>query len=159
MTGKRFVEKAVGALLASITADFETQLRAVEVDLGLDPGTLPDPEAYVQTRAEAENNNQSPMIAVYDEGFDVVQQRQRLYTVDCSVALAMVGMADLTALVVQLRRYLTAMIQTLDLNPTLSPAVGTTALIMPGAAFAELGDRSTTRLVYVIPVQVRVHSP
>lgn len=158
MAGEAFVELAVLKLHAALQAGFEAQLLAIESAQSL-ANPIPRPVAFVAARIE--HDNRSPLIAVYDEGFDVVHQRQDLVAVDCTVALSMVGLPDLEALERTMRRYVTAVIRTIRAAQTLGAQsagiVG--AILKPGAANASFGDVSTTRLVYVLPVEVRVHSP
>lgn len=159
MSGEAFVEKAVEALHSAISSGLVAKLRAVETAQGLTASSLTDPVAILRGRFP--NDNRSPLVWVHANGWEYTFQRQRYMAVDCTVVVAAVGGAGPTGptdLEVFLERYTTALIRTIEADPSLGSKVSA-ALITDGESAASSGDSSATRMVHAIGVEVRVHSP
>lgn len=151
-----FEEKAVAALAAHLADDtdgFVAQLRAIETELELDEGALPDPEsiedAYLPTDAR------SPLIQVYEEASEPESHRERLAFVDCTVAITYNGDSDLVASERLMRRYLQAFRMCFAASATLGGRVGQAVWTDANRSYPMTYD-SVTRHARAIGVLVRV---
>lgn len=156
MSGEQYADLAVTALVDKLTANFSAQLRAVEAGLGLDDGALGDPVDIVA--ADIERDNRVPLIGVWDDGLDPINQRAGLWSVDCTIGMTQVGDADVDANAARLRRWVSALINMIRADPSLGNRV-ISAIIKPGSVAGSFGDQSATRLAYLFPVEVRVSAP
>jgi hypothetical protein len=156
MSGESFVELAIDALHSVVSLGFTAQLRAVETAQSLTPNSLPDPVAYVPARVEWDNR--VPIIGVYDDGFSMIHQRESYVSVDATIAIAVNSPTDIISGAVTLRRYVTALIRLIESNKTLANRVSA-CLIGKGATTGVIGDAAACRLIYLIPVEIRTHSP
>lgn len=116
-----YVSDAVKALGDFYEANLQSQLTAVETASGLSAGDLPAPDAYVQ--GFIPRHPASPLLMIFDEGFQPVEQRSGMWLCECTAALAFNGNADIASDMVKLRRYATALLWTVLKNPTLSSGV------------------------------------
>lgn len=158
MAGERYSEKAVKALYDRIVATFTTQLRAVETAVGLTSGALTDPAAYV--RARVPNDNRSPIVQVYEESwrFDG-PDRNCLLAVDCTVLIDFAGSVDLEASELQMRRYITALLQVIESDRALNDSLVSGVYILDGEGSRSIGDKSATRMIWAQGFLVKVHTP
>lgn len=156
MSGEQFADLAITALRDHLEANFATELRTVETALGLEENSLGSPGEIIAARTE--NDNRPGLIQVFDEGISPISQREHLYAVDCTVALTFLGSVDLEENDVLRRRWVTALLRCIRSNPTLSSKVNG-AFLKEGAVSFTYGDRSATRLAFLLPVEVRVHCP
>lgn len=154
--GSRYTEKAVDALADRLTNNFATQCRTVETAAGISSGALTNPAAIIKARVH--NDNRSPLLQVYEERFDFIQQRQDFADISCQIVLTFTGDADLAAGQLKLRRYTTALIECVASDPTLNQQV-TAAIVQGGDTAARIGDDSTTRHALALDVEVRVNTP
>lgn len=156
----RLLQKAVDSLHATIATGIASQLRTVETDEGLAVGELTDPVEVA--RARIAKDNRTPLIQVFDENwsFDhAAGQRHRIMTTACSVVLTTLAQdADLDAMELFQRRYVTALIETIAQDPTLGGAA-VSAVVRGGDSAAMIGDNSASRLAHVLDVEVRTHTP
>tara|TARA_Y100001938_G_scaffold148335_2_gene231710 strand:- start:97 stop:576 length:480 start_codon:yes stop_codon:yes gene_type:complete len=156
----RYVQKAVDSLHTTINGGIATQLRAVETSEGLTSGALTDPEAVVKARMPLDNR--TPLIQVFDESWAhdaEAGQRHDMITTFCNVVLTTFSQdTDLEAAELFMRRYITAMIETIATDPTLGGAA-MSAVVTGGDSAAVIGDKSASRLAHVLEVEVRTHTP
>lgn len=159
----QYEEAAVDAMVKVLAStQLTASLRAVEADRGQAPRSLPDPVAVVD--AFLPNDNRSPLIQVYQDDGEMVDQREGLYAANLVVALSYSGDTDMVANERLMRRYLSAIINTIRANPLLRyPTVGDApqviaALIGPNNRVV-FGDDSATRNHKGLAVQVRVQTP
>ena len=150
----RYTERAVDALHTYVSTNYATQLRDVETDQGLDANSLTDPVAYLKFRAPFDNR--SPLVQIYEEGWRFEDQRNNLLIVDCAIEIMFHGATDLASGELRMRRYLTALYQTIAVDPLLNDAAVTGALWLDGAAGEIIGDTSATRHIIAQGIQVRV---
>lgn len=157
----RYEEHAVQALLGVLaSAQLTDQLRAVESAAGLSSGALTDPKAVVD--AALPFDNRSPLIQVYDESGQMVDQLQGVYAVTCVVLLSYTGTADIVAGERFMRRYLTAIRDTLRANallryPLINDLPQVIGALLRGHDRATFGDESTTRHHRGVEVEVRIN--
>lgn len=149
----RRVEKAVNALHTVYSSGLAAQLRAVETESGMAVGSLKDPVKIVKYRAPLDNT--SPLLQIYEEGFNFYDQRHDLVTVDCSIVLSWNGSTDLLANEVFMRRYVDAIMRVIFADYTLG-GQAVQAVVTQGEAAKIEGDQSTTRHLYGIGVDVTV---
>ena len=160
------MQPATDALKATMVANLETELRAVETAEGLASGALTDPVAYVKARGV--NDNRSPLIQIFADGTDplLAGQRGRRWSAECSLLLWWLGTTDLEANELFAERYSWALIEVLTKNPTLT-GLPVTAAIITGVEVAGGGlgsvsgvdDPSATRYVVGIGIEVHTHNP
>ena len=153
MAGERYMDKAVVKLVAHLTANLPGSLRAVEVEQSMAVGSLTDPVDILPHRAPFDNR--SPLIEVFDESWDFLDQNNKLASVDVTIALSYLGDANLAGGEQFMRRYSTALIDCLTDDPTLSGAVVAVRLV-DGSSAAAHGDSSRTRFIYTQGVDVRL---
>lgn len=149
----QYAERAVSALVDRIKAGFATKLEQLESAYGLESEGLGRPREVLSYAAE--HDNRPGLIEVWEEGLDPISQRENLWSVDCRIAIKQLGGSDLAANALQLRRWVTGMIELIADDPTLGDKV-IAAIMKPGASAAPYGDRSAIRLIYFIPVEVHV---
>lgn len=153
-----FEEKAVAALVALFsdeTVGVVAQLRAIELDLGLDANALPDPEAI--EGAALPMDARSPLIQVFEEASEPLAagHRHDLADVDCTVGVSFNGDSDVAAGELVARRYLQALRMCLKASPTCLGAVGQ-AYWTDANRTLDLTYDSTTRHGRALGVRVRV---
>lgn len=117
MSGEKFGNKAVGALLDYFESNFTTQLRAVETAESLTANTLTDPVDYIPARLP--KDNMVPIVLVYCNSSSELEKEPNLMRHDCEIALHFVGDADVETGQLRERQYETAMLQTLNADRTL----------------------------------------
>lgn len=160
---RQYEEAAIGALVDVLSSSqFTDQLRAVEADRGLTAGSLTDPRAVID--AFVPNDNRSPLVQVYAEGGEIVDQVQGLYACNAVVAVSYTGGTNMVASEQFMRRYLSALINTIRTNPLLRSPTLLDAPQVVGALLGPddrviFGDDSATRHHKGLAVQVRVHTP
>ena len=156
----RYIQKAVDALHNTISGGIAAQLRAVETSESLSTNALTDPQAVVKARMPLDNR--SPMVQVFEETWAhdmAAGQRHRIITTNCNVVITTLSHdADLEAAELFVRRYVTAMVETIANDPTLGGAA-MSAVIMGGDSAAFVGDQSASRIAHVLDVEVRTHTP
>lgn len=153
MAGERYVQKAVLKLSAYINSNLPAQLRAVETAQSLTTDSLTDPIAVVQYRAPFDNR--SPLVEVFDESWEFIDHINKLVSVDCTIALSYVGDASIENGEIFMRRYITALLDTLMGDTTLGSTV-VAAIPTDGSSAITRGDNATTRHVYTQGVDVHV---
>lgn len=150
-----FIERAVEKLAAYLEDEVPGQLRIVESETGMDANALQDPLAVV--RAHIRWDNRVPLLGVFCSGFNPGDQRQDIWDVECTVAVMTRAEPDLETGTTYHHRYITAIIRALIASPSLNGEV-ISAVISQGSTGDVFGDQAATRLVYLIPVAVRVRS-
>tara|TARA_R100001163_G_scaffold54569_1_gene41889 strand:- start:120 stop:593 length:474 start_codon:yes stop_codon:yes gene_type:complete len=155
MAGERHVDLAVVKLQAFLNSNLPAKLRAVESAQSLSTNALTDPVAVIAHRAPFDNR--SPLVEVFDQSWDFVHQRENLIAVDCTVALNFISDANLAGAEQFMRRYVTALIDTIQSDTTLGSSVVTT-ILRDGSSDVGRGADSTTRYVYTQGVEVHVHA-
>lgn len=152
--GARYVNKAVTQAAAYLAANLPGKLRAVETELGLDADSLTDPVEVVSNRVPFDNR--SPLLEVFEEGWTWTDQANRMLSVDLTIALSYVSDSDLGAGEQFMRRYITALIDTIHADQTLGGTV-TAAILTDGSSAVARGDSSASRFVYTQGLEVRVN--
>ena len=154
MAGEQYTDLAVLKLAEYVDANLPAKLRAVETAQGLTADSLTDPVEVIKHRVPFDNR--SPLVEVYDDGWDFVDQNNRLLAVDCTVTVSFMGDADIGAGEAFMRRYMTALINTLTADPTLGGSV-VSAILTDGSPAISRGDSAATRYVYAQGVEVHVY--
>ncbi len=160
----KFIQKAVDALHTTFDTKLIAELRDVETQEGLASGELTDPNDVIKVFNP--HDNRSPLIMVDDVGMefdrDVAGQRNNVMGVDCGVMLSFRGGLDREAGKLFVRRYITAMIQTIQNNAVLggneAAVIGRIDTATDDAKLSGQ-DESATRHYALMEVNVRVHSP
>jgi len=151
----RGVQKAVDELHTYVSDNLATELRALEIEESLDVNALEDPERIVKARIPYDNA--SPLIQIYEEGWDFDSQRNSICNVACTIVISVLGDPDLVASEIKLRRYETAVVRTIIGNPTLGAKV-TGAIITGGDAGEVFGDDSAIRQVKTLDLDMQIRS-
>ena len=154
MAGEKHIDLAVVSLRDFINTNIATYLRAVETAQSMTTDDLTDPVEVISHRAPFDNR--SPLVEVFDEGWSFVNARQRLIAVDCTVAVSYISDANLSGAEQFMRRYVTAVIDTIRSDSTLSSKV-IAAIPTDGSSAMARGDTSTTRYLYTQGVEVHVY--
>jgi len=150
----RFTDMAVDALADYVEANYATYLDAVETELSLTAGTLPDPTAYY--RADLPLDNHNPRVDVFEESWSFVDDGDDLMVeVVCSVLWSYLGDADRAAGELMARRCLTAMIKCLWASRTLSGTVK--AIYLGSGSAASVDESNGTRHGFLQTVTVALH--
>lgn len=156
----RYIQKAVDSLHTTINAGLAAQLRAVETSESLSAGALTDPVDVVKARLPMDNR--SPLVQIFDETWAhdlAAGQRHDIIMTVCNVVITTLSQdVDLEAAELFMRRYVTAMIETVAEDPTLGGSA-MSAVITGGDSAAVVGDQSASRLAHVLEVEVRTHTP
>ena len=153
MSGEQHIDKAVTKLRSYINANIATKLRAVETAQSLTTNSLTDPVEVLDHRAPFDNR--SPLIEVFEESWRFVDQRQGLGSVDATIAVKYITDADISAAENFMRRYMSAVIETIRADSTLGNTV-VDCLLTDGSSAVGRGDTSTTLLVSTQGVDVHV---
>ena len=155
----RYIQKAVDSLHTTIDDGIAAQLRAVETSESLSAGALTDPQDVVKARLPMDNR--SPLVQVFEETWahDIAAgQRHDIITTFCNVVITTLSPdVDLEVAELFMRRYVTAMIETIATDPTLGGSA-MSAVVTGGASAAIVGDNSASRLAHVLEVEVRTHT-
>jgi hypothetical protein len=150
---KHYAEKAVSGLAAYVRTNLPTYLRAVETEQELDEDTLPDPEAVIECRAPSDNR--SPIVEVYAEVGEAIDERLRKHSYDCTLAWAFIGDADLEAGERTMMRCYTAMRRCLEADTTLG---GTVSVAIPGRVEFEASRTSDAATRHEFALGVEIHT-
>ena len=153
MAGEQHIDKAVTKLRSYINSNIAASLRAVESAQSLSTNSLTDPVAVLDHRAPFDNR--SPLIEVFEEGWRFVDQRQGLVSVDATIAVKYVTDANISAAETFMRRYMSAIIETIRGDSTLGHTV-VDCMLTDGSSAVGRGDTSTTLLVATQGVDVHV---
>lgn len=154
MAGEKHIDLAVVSLRDFLNSNIATYLRAVETAQSMTTDDLTDPVGVISHRAPFDNR--SPLVEVFDEGWSFVNARQRLIAVDCTIAVSYISDANLSGAEQFMRRYVTAVIDTIRSDSTLSSKV-IAAIPTDGSSAMARGDTSTTRYIYTQGVEVHVY--
>ena len=154
MAGERYIDKAVVKLAAYLSANLPAKLRAVETAQSMSVNSLTDPVDVLDHRAPFDNR--SPLVECFDEAWNFVDLKNRMVSVDCTIALSYLGDANLANGERFMRRYATALIDCLLADTTLGGEV-VAAIPTDGSSASARGDSSQTRFIYTQGVDVRLH--
>jgi len=154
VAGEKHIDLAVTSLRNYLNSNLATYLRAVESAQSLSTNALTDPVEVLSHRAPFDNR--SPLVEVFDEGWSFINERQRLIVVDCTVSVCFISDANLSNAEQFMRRYITAVIDTIRVDSTLSSKV-IAAIPTDGSSAMARGDTSTTRYIYTQGVEVHVY--
>ncbi|MEK0431093.1 MAG: hypothetical protein RL139_897 [Gemmatimonadota bacterium] len=152
-----YVADAVERLAAHLEANLATHLRAVETDAGLSSGTLANPLAYLRHEAPAENR--VPLVEVFDDSAEPVHpagERHGLWATSCTVMIKTASDADIAVGAVYARHYVSALLRCIRNAPTLGTTV--VAAFCTDLDQATVTDKSTTRYVYAVGVEVHTYT-
>lgn len=154
MANEQRIDKAVANLVAWYQTYFAAQLRLVEVAQSLDAGSLPDPEEIIG--ANVPFDNRSPLVCIYEEHWQDVDVRNGVLAVECTIAVSYSSDADLAVGKTLMRRYMTAIANTIKTSGTLGGTVAR-AILTDGSSDAfRGGDTSQTRHVFGQGVNIHV---
>lgn len=156
MANEKYVDRAVKQVAAFIRANLPTQLRQVETDQGLTANSLTDPVEVVEARVPFDTR--SPLIEVYEESGVYESFSERLMVVDCSVVCSFTHDANVAAGELFVRRYMTALLRTMEQDATLGGTVNAAIPIDIESAVIRSAPGETTE-AFALGVQVRLHQP
>jgi len=159
MAGERYADYAVVCLHDVYSDNFATQLDDVISDQSLEAADLPDPVAII--RGPHIDDPRSPLLQVFDVGgtfSDPAGQRNKIADIDCRVVLTYLSSPDLPTGALTMRRYLTAMIQTIEVDPTLGGLVNAAIINRWDFEAPEIEGNAACRLQLGMDVVVRVRS-
>jgi len=140
MAGEKYGDKAVAKLLAWVQAQLPAQLRLVETAQSLTTNSLTDPVDYVA--AKVPEDYRSPLIQIYCDDGDSTDPMNSLYRYRCTVHLGYCNDADPVGGQLFMRRYMTAMLDTIRTDRTFS---GTVVMAIEGSqSFGSRKANSTT---------------
>lgn len=142
-----FLEYAVETLAGFLEGALPDELTAIEGATDMDPGTLKPPVAVV--RAQVDNDNRAPLLAVYERRWSWLDQRNNLVSVECEVAVQIVGGVSIEAGKVLVRRYVQAICKLIQQAPRLGSTSVLEAVLIDGDADVIKGDQSSTKHVAV----------
>lgn len=153
MAGERFVDLAVTSVAAYVRANYPTKLRALETAQSLAANSLEDPLEYLE--ANSPMDLRSPLVEVFDTAARCIDHHGDVWQVDVTIALSFTGDADVSANEKRMRRYATALKDTIRASSTLGSKVPLADL---GDYSSEVvrGSNSTTRYVFTLGVRVGV---
>ena len=154
MAGERHIEKAIDALHARVSTTMPANLRAIEAAQGLGDGVLVDPVAYLKD--ETPRDNVTPSVEIYDDGFDYVDQRNRVMDVRAVVVFKYSGGVNLSTNRVRVQQYVNGILACVESDPTLGGAV--VGCVIQSGDNASRFDESETFIVYAIEMTITVHS-
>jgi len=154
MAGEKYIDKAVARLLAYYESNFQTYLTAVETAQSLATGAMTAPKDYVP--ALLPEDTRSPLLQVFATGAKPEDGRCGLYWVDCTVYLGYVGDANVEAGQQKMRRYMTAMVDTLRADYTLGSTVQEAVDGEQSLDAFKPGD-AQTRYAIVLDVEVLIY--
>lgn len=125
MAGEQYADLVVEALLDHFESNLATQIAAVETAQSLTAGVLPDPTDFIYGHFDEDPRPQQ--LQVWIEGGGPVEEyatsTDRIAEYDCRVHYSYLGDADVEAGKLVMRQVLTAMINTLYVDRTLSGKV------------------------------------
>lgn len=152
-----FLDRAVDVVADLLDATLAAKLRLVEIASSIAPDSLTDPIRI--TRGQTPFNNESPLIQVYDEDWEAINQRCNKWDIQVNVVVTYSAAPDLVVGRLFMRRYMAAVKRVFRADPTgIINTDGVSAIIIgPGTSAAGLGDRSETRLIYAQTLNVHVH--
>ena len=150
-----YAEKAVDALHSAYSTNLPTELATVETEAGLSAGDLTEPIEYLKHRAPLDNR--SPLVQIYDDGLEAVEERNGIWIVPCTVVISYYGTPDLAANEQFVRRYLTALMRTVLRDVTLAGEAHLCEFVGAEAARLE-GDQSQPRYLYGLGWEPHIHS-
>ena len=145
MANERYIEHAVKALAEFVEANYQAALTAIEVEQSLDADAIKPPHAYVA--AEVPDDNRSPLVEIYADGWGYADQRNGILVVDCKVIVSFVSDCQIVAGERDLRRYVTAILKPIQENPTLAGEVIQCEILEGVTDATNRTDDSTTRFV------------
>tara|TARA_Y100000310_G_C20227408_1_gene598617 strand:- start:26 stop:502 length:477 start_codon:yes stop_codon:yes gene_type:complete len=154
MAGEKYIDLAVVKLAAFLNTNLATKLRAVETAQSLTTDSLTDPVGVLTHRAPFDNR--SPLIEVFDEGWSYIDLKNKLLSIDCTVAVTYIGDANISGGETFMRRYMTAVLDTIMSDPTLGATV-VKAVPTDGSSAVSRGDHSMTRHIFTQGVDVHVY--
>lgn len=117
MAGEKYGDKAIANLLSYYETNLPTYLRAVETAQSLCASSLADPVDYIP--AYVPDDTRSPLFQVFTLSGESLDPRNQLYLYDCVINVGYSSDADIEAGQLFMRRYMTALIDTLVADRTL----------------------------------------
>jgi len=158
MAGEQFADLAITSLLSYYESNFATQLRAVETAQSLAVNSLDNPYNYVPGKAS--EDPQPLLLQVFVDGSgDTLPEAtgtDKIVTYPCTLHLEYVGDADIEAGQLRMRRYMTALVNTLYGSRTLGGKV-VSAIDAGQVFYAEKMGSAQTRHSIELQVDVTVH--
>lgn len=150
----KYLDKAVATLASYLSANLQTYLTSTEVDCGLSAGTL---EMPIVATAELPEDNRSPLLQVFDRGFDAPTsgQRHKLTHAHVTVLISWQSGVDLEIGAARIRQYVSAILDCWFADPSLGGGMGS---IYTGGEYIPWGDDSSIRHNYAIAFDVFVTS-
>ncbi|MAH45399.1 hypothetical protein CMI37_06195 [Candidatus Pacearchaeota archaeon] len=153
MAGEKYIDLAVVKLASYINTNLPTYLRVVESAQSMTADSLTDPLEVIQYRAPFDNR--SPLVEVFDEGWRFLDHINKLVSVDCTVAISYLSDANLAGGEQFMRRYATALLDTILADTTLGATV-VAAIPTDGSSAVARGDNAMTRHIFTQGFDVHV---
>ncbi len=152
MAGERYMQKAVVSLQAFLVTNLGGKLDTVESEQSLTSGSMVDPSVI---GAFVPDDNRSALLEVFPLNGEAVEERQRLYACNVGTALSWSSDADLEAGTLQIMRYHTALLKTVQADYSLGAAVNA---CIPGRFdyAAERGSSALTRFTVMQDFQIHI---
>jgi hypothetical protein len=154
----KHIQKGVDRLFAHLQTNLPAQLTDVETQEGLDAGDLKG-STFIYVKAHVPNDNRSPMIMVFFEAGEMIDQNNRIMAVGCAIVFVYKAGADIAAGELYINRVVTAIIQTITNDPTMSDPQIIGAIVTGIEADDDSADESSTKLARLVAVEMRIHSP
>lgn len=156
MAGEKYADKAVAKLLAWYEAQLQTYLTATETAQSLAAGSLTAPVDYVA--GQFQEDTRTPLLLVSCDSGDTEDWNAGVYSYDCAVSLMYSSDANIEAGQLFMRRYMTALIDTVRADHTLGGTVAQ-ALEMDQSLFSEKSADAVTRHAIALGIEIKLHEP
>lgn len=154
----KWVQQAVDRVFSAMQSNLATQITAVEVQESLTAGDLRG-SSFIFIKAHVPNDNRSPQIQVFLEGWEMIDQNNRVAAVAVNVTFVYKSDSDLEAGELFVNRIVTAITQVITGDKSLAVPGIVGAIIIGGDADDDSIDDSSTKMARTVLLNVRVHSP
>jgi len=156
MAGEKYGDKALVKLADYFDSNFATSLRTVETAQGLASGALTDPVEIV--RPMVADDGRAPLMEIYLNDGEPVDHKNGITVYDCTITVTYHGDADVAAGSLFMRRYMTAVVDTIADDRSLGGTVQAAIDLDQGFRVIH-GKDSPTKHVIALGVEVHVHDP
>lgn len=154
----KYAQQGVDRVFSAMETNLVTQITAVEVQESLTAGDLRG-SSFIFIKAHVPNDNRSPLIRVFLEDWEMIDQNNRVAVVIVNVTFVYKADSDLEAGELYVNRIVTAINQVITGNKALAVPGIVGAIIIGGDADDDSADESSTKMARTVLLSVRVHSP